>query len=206
MKEPDFGQARAYALLRLERELPPTMCYHSLEHTRDDVAPASERLARVAGIEGQDLMLLRTAAYFHDLGLIEQRENHETVSARLAELVLPGFGYAAEQIAAIKAMIMATRLPQQPSTFLASILADSDLDVLGRQDFVERNCLLRAELAAFEPPLSDAAWYRQQITFVQTHRYWTPMARALRGNSKAHNLVALRELLMVAEGVATRQP
>lgn len=206
MNEPDFEQARSYVLIRLERELPPTMCYHSLQHTRDDVAPASERLAQLEGVVGQDLLLLRTAAYFHDLGLIEQRESHEAVSVRLAELVLPGFGYSAEQVAAIAAMIMATRLPQRPASRLAAILADSDLDVLGRQDFVERNHLLRAELATFDAPLSDAAWYRQQIVFLQSHRYWTPMARALRDDGKARNLRALEGLLAAAEAVATRQP
>lgn len=41
MGQPDFEQAVQYALGRLERELSLKLCYHSLEHTRDDVVPAS---------------------------------------------------------------------------------------------------------------------------------------------------------------------
>jgi uncharacterized protein len=195
MGEPDFEQARRYALLRLERELPPAMCYHSLEHTRDDVAPAVERLAPLEGVGGEALLLLRTAAYFHDLGLLERREDHEAAGAGLALAVLPGFGYSGAQIGVIGGMIIATRLPQRPATPLEAILADGDLDVLGRPDFLLRNLLLRAELAAFGAPHSDAEWYRSQIAFLRGHRYWTAAARELRERGKAANLRALEARL-----------
>jgi hypothetical protein len=33
--QPDFASARAYVLARLERELSPVLCYHSVTHTRE---------------------------------------------------------------------------------------------------------------------------------------------------------------------------
>ena len=45
MNPPDFQRAKQSALERLEQELPATLIYHCLAHTRDDVVPAVERLA-----------------------------------------------------------------------------------------------------------------------------------------------------------------
>ena len=202
MSEPDFEGARHYALSRLERELHPALCYHSLAHTRDEVVPATERLAATEGIGGEALILLRTAAYFHDIGFVERREGHEAASVRIAQAHLPAFGYQQSQIDAIGQMIMATRLPQSPATPLAAMLADSDLDMLGRGDFFGLNQLLRAELAAIADPVSDAEWYRQQLAFVRQHRYWTPTARTLRDLGKARNIQLLADLLAAAEGKA----
>lgn len=204
MGEPDFEQARRYALLRLERELDPALCYHSIVHTRDEVVPAAERLAALEGFGGEDLMLLRTAAYFHDLGFVERREGHEAAGVCIAEVVLSDFGYLPGQVAAIGQLIMATRLPQAPTTALAAILADSDLDMLGREDFLLLNKMLRAELAAFEGGVGDAEWYRQQAAFVHGHHYWTASARRLRDNGKSRNLSALAALLAAAEGASQR--
>ena len=203
MGEPDFEQARRYALDRLDHELQPALCYHSIIHTRDEVVVAAERMAALDDLCGEPLLLLRTAAYFHDLGFIERRDGHEAVGVRIAEQALPGFGYSQPQIAAIGQMIMATRLPQAPATPLAAMLADSDLDMLGRDDFLSFNQLLRAELAAFSPPVSDAVWYRQQLGFVRSHRYWTSHARRLRDLGKQRNLLLLEELLATAERPAT---
>lgn len=206
MGEPDFEQARRYALYRLERELPPAMCYHSLAHTRDDVAPATARLAKLQRVSGGELLLLLTAAYFHDLGLIERREEHEAAGVAIARAILPGFGYSPAQISDIGRMIMATRLPQAPESSLGAILADGDLDILGRPDFLDRNRLLRAELAAFAPAVGDAEWYQQQLSFVREHHYWTAAARALRDAGKAQNIVILAGLLAAAErAVATEE-
>lgn len=200
MGEPDFEQARRYALARLERELDPALCYHSVAHTRDEVVPAAERLAAMEGFGGEDLLLLRTAAYFHDLGFIERRAGHELAGVRIAAAALPGFGYAPAQVATVGGLIMATRLPQLPATPLEAILADSDLDMLGRDDFLLLNRMLRAELAAYGAAYSDADWYAQQGAFVREHRYWTASARGLRAEGKGRNIRALAALLDAAQG------
>lgn len=200
MGEPDFEQARRYALERLERGLGPALVYHSIAHTRDEVVPAAERLAAMEGFGGEDLLLLRTAAYFHDVGFVERRSGHELAGVRIAEAALPGFGYTALQVAVVGGLILATRLPQLPTTPLAAILADSDLDMLGRDDFLLLNRMLRAELAAFGSAYSDAEWYAQQTAFVRAHRYWTASARSLRDEGKARNIRALEALLAAAGG------
>lgn len=200
MTVPNFEQARRYALERLERDLPATCLYHSVAHTRDDVVPAVERLAALSHVTGEDLLLLCTAAYFHDLGFIERIDGHEAVGVQIAAAVLPTYGYTPAQIERISGMIMATRLPQSPTNLLEQFLADADLDVFGRPDFFERNRLLREELTLLQGSISDQEWYRGQITFLQNHEYWTEAAHQLRDPGKQRNLARLNELLNASEG------
>lgn len=196
---PDIGGAMAYALDRLDRELAPELCYHSISHTRDDVVPAADRLAAAEGLDGEELLLLRTAAYFHDIGFVERREDHEVRGSRIAAEALPRFGYNSAQIVAIVGMIMATRLPQSPQTLAQRILADADLDVLGRADFLPINQGLRLEMAHAGMPASDAEWYRVQLHFLRGHHYWTAAARTLRDEQKERNIALLAQLLEASQ-------
>ncbi|MBN1248572.1 MAG: phosphohydrolase [Anaerolineae bacterium] len=192
---PDVAAAEAYALERLERELPPTLHYHSLWHTHAEVAPRAVWLAKREGLSQLDEALITTAAHFHDLGFTVARAGHERTSAKIAAAVLPGFGYTSSQIAAIQGMILATRLPQTPHTLLEQIVADADLDVLGREDFLSRNQALRLELAAAGATSTDAAWYSRQLLFLDQHHYFTPTARRERATGKARNRALLHDII-----------
>ena len=195
MHQPDFEAARHYALDRLQRELAPLVTYHSLAHTRDEVAPAADQFAALEGVTGEDLLLLRTAALYHDIGYVEQHHNHEAGSARIVAMVLPGLGYSPAQIEVIAGIIRATQLPQEPHTLLEQILADADLNVLGQADSLPRNAALREELAAFGLAMTDAQWYGSQLQFIRDHRYFTAAARSLRDAQKQINMAAMAALL-----------
>lgn len=193
-----FESARLYALGRLERELPYGLYYHSLAHTVSDVVPAAETIAVGEGIVGRDLLLLRTAAWFHDLGFVELRLGHEAVGARLAGETLPRWGYSATDVRTVQSIIMATAIPQSASTILEQIMADADLDVLGRDDFLLRNTNLRRELAFYGQEFSDDQWFGGQLKFVGSHSYFTATARALRDEGQARNVEVLRRALAQA--------
>ena len=195
MKSPDFERARQYALERLERELPARLTYHCLAHTWDDVVPAVERLAELEGVDGEDLLLLRTAAYYHDLGFVEQPVDHEATAVRIAAEVLPRFGYSPAQIDVISSIILATCIPHEPHTHLQEIMVDADIDLIGRDDFWPLNRALRAELEALGQPMTDEEWYRGQLAFMQTHRYFTASARALRQELKERHIEEMAALL-----------
>jgi uncharacterized protein len=195
MENQNFEQAKRYALGRLETGLSPGLYYHGLAHTPDDVVPAVEKFAKGEGIQGEDLDLLLTAAWFHDLGFIEVRAGHETVGARIAAEVLPGFGYSEEQIQIVRGIIMATVVPQSPKTILEQIMADADLDVLGRDDFMLRNSNLRRELAFFGQEVSDMQWFSGRLKFVEAHTYFTATARKLRDEVQAKNVAELKKKL-----------
>lgn len=190
-KQPDYEAAKAFALDTLARDLSPTLVYHSLAHTRDEVLPAVTRFAEDEGVTGEALLLLKTAALFHDIGFVEQMRDHEQAGGALAARVLPDLDYSDAQIETIRATIMVTKLPQSPTTLLEAILADADLDVLGQPNFLERNRALRAELAAYGHDYDDRTWFMQQHSFVSNHRYFTEAARRHCGGQKIRNLAVL---------------
>ena len=195
MSQPDFERARQSALERLARELSPQVTYHSLAHTLDEVFPAADQFAALEGVTGEDLLLLRTAAIYHDIGYVEQHTRHEESSVRIASAMLPGFGYCPAQISVVVDAILATRLPQQPHSLLERILADADLSVLGGEDYLLRSAALREELAAFGQAMTDVEWYSRQLEFIRDHRYFTSAAHALRDAQKQINVAAMAALL-----------
>jgi uncharacterized protein len=181
--------------MRLERDLSPLLYYHSLWHTRDEVASRSEWLAEQEGLSNEARVLVGTAAYYHDIGLTCQYVDHEAVSVQIASAVLPGFGYLPQQIEIITSIISATRIPQSARGILQKVVADADLDVLGRADFFARNRALRAEMSALGSPLPDEIWYPQQLRFLEQHHYFTKTARRQRIAKKQENLRAMREIV-----------
>jgi adenylate cyclase len=130
-----FEDLNDYVLDRLERELPKHLYYHNYKHTID-VTIGVEIIGYGEGVGEEDMLLLKTAALFHDFGQVEGAIDHEERSCKIAEEVLPEFGYDEKQLEIIKGIIMATKLPPQPKTLLEEIIADADLDYLGRRDMV----------------------------------------------------------------------
>lgn len=198
MSQPESERAIVFALGLLHRDLAPDLTYHNLWHTRDDVMVAAVTLGRLSRLGAEELQLLQVAAAFHDLGFVSRYQGHEIASARIAAQELPRFGFGPVQIEQVIGMIVATRLPQSPRTHLEALLADADLDVLGRDDFFMRNEALRAEHAAYGRPTTDAQWLQQQRDFLQGHRYFTAVARSIRNPTKRANLATLEAQLATA--------
>lgn len=179
----NFEKAKEFILEKLENELPKHLKYHNIEHILD-VYQASVKYAELEGINIEDTTLLKTASLFHDSGFIVQAEGHEQISCDITQQHLPDFGYTQEQIDKIKGMIMATKIPQSPANHLEEILADSDLDYLGRDDFEQISERLFEELG-----LTDRnQWNKIQISFFEKHSYFTESAKRLRKEKKQQNL------------------
>lgn len=195
MKQPNYEQAKRYALDRLQRELSPQLYYHSLAHTRDDVLVAAQRFAKEEQVDDATLLLVCTAAVYHDVGYVIQRDEHEAAGVVIAREVLPKFGYDPAQIQAISGMIMATRLPQTPHNLLEEIIADADMDSLGRNDFLTISFNLQSELAAVGMVVEDKDWLARQKRFLESHRYFTNAARRLRDEGKQNNIQLLERMI-----------
>lgn len=195
MAQPDYSGAIAYAIDYLKTELPPTMYYHNLWHTEKGVMPAAVRLGKLSGCSKDEIALLELGAAFHDLGMAQRQIGHEIIAARIAAQALPAFGIPSEQIEAIMGMILATRLPQTPRNLLEQIVADADLDVLGRDDFFSRGEMLRQEQIAFGQELPWLAWQSSQLSFLKEHRYFTSAAKSLRDASKREHIAILEETI-----------
>ena len=88
----NYYKAERHIMRLLEKHLSKQLHYHSIAHTKD-VVNAVERLALLENVTDEGLFLLKSAATYHDAGFIEQYDKNEPVGARLAEEILPKYGY-----------------------------------------------------------------------------------------------------------------
>lgn len=190
----EFKKAQGFILDKLERELPVDLHYHNLKHVKD-VYNAVLRYTDECGIKGDDATMLKTAALFHDAGFIIQAKGHEEISCGYAEEFLPSFGYSTAEVKMICGMIMATKIPQTPNSKLEQILADSDLDYLGRDDFFPISDRLFLELKSAGTIADETQWNRLQVDFFESHHYFTDAAQKARNSKKAQNLTMIKEKL-----------
>jgi predicted metal-dependent HD superfamily phosphohydrolase len=190
----DINGAKQFILQKQEAELPKYLTYHSIHHIHD-VYEAVCRHIEAVGLQAGDALLLQTAALFHDSGFMVQAQGHEEISCSFAQEYLPGFGYSKEQVEAVCGMIRATKIPQTPYTPLEEILADADLDYLGRDDFKPISNSLFEELKYMGAVANEQEWNQMQVRFFESHHYFTPQAKAWREAKKEENLTIIKQKL-----------
>ncbi|HEX3009799.1 MAG TPA: adenylate/guanylate cyclase domain-containing protein, partial [Bacteroidales bacterium] len=125
-----FHDLQEAILDKLERELPRDLHYHNIKHTVDVVTEV-ELIGWAEGVSDDDLLILKTAALFHDVGHTRSYTEHEYYGTVIAREILPSYNYSPEQIEKICDMIMSTKMPPSPRNLLEEIMCDADLDYLG---------------------------------------------------------------------------
>ena len=188
----NYEAIKKLILEKLQDELPQYLSYHSVSHVKD-VLDAVERIAREENVDSDNMILLKTAAVFHDSGFLFGAAEHERKSCELARQYLPDYGYSAAQIDKICGMIMATKIPQTPRNLLEEILADADLDYLGRDDFFSIANRLFTELAVFGIVNTEKDWNKLQVRFLEDHHYFTQTAIRNRKARKQQHLEYLKK-------------
>jgi len=176
---------------RLENELPAWLTYHNAAHTRYVIEHA-ELLAATEQVNEQELILLKTAALFHDAGFLQQASGHEEISCIMARDILPGFEYNQQQIEHICAVIMATRLPQTPQDLLGQIICDADLYYLMEKNYSTTAENLFLELRHRGEVTNETEWLLRQIEFLSVHHYFTKTANDQLDDKKEAILKELR--------------
>jgi len=186
-----FEQAKSFILDKLTKELPGYLSYHTIDHVLD-VYGAAETLGRMENLTENELLLLLTAALFHDAGFTIGLKEHEESSCVIAARYLPGYGYSDADIEKISGMIMATKLPQLPKNLSEQIICDADLDYLGRDDFFPISDSLYREFLFTAVVSNENDWNKLQVTFFEKHQYFTASAIKLRQQKKEDNLRSIK--------------
>ena len=189
-----FTDIQEIILDKLEKELPDYLFYHNVKHTVDVVTEV-ELIGWGEGCSDEEILLLKTAGLFHDAGHTIAYDNHEFYGTVLAREMLPKYDYSPEQIERICSIIMATKLPPQPANLLESIICDSDLDYLGRSDFIPVSNTLYEELKAQNKMGSLNEWNKIQVKFITGHQYFTETARSLREVNKQLQIDRIQSLI-----------
>jgi uncharacterized protein len=189
----DIEKTRIKVQEILQKKLSPLLTYHSYDHTCGVVKSCIEIAAHEHIYHPSDLVLLETAAWFHDIGFINIYKEHEQHSVEIAKDLLPQLGANDNEIDLICEMIMATRLPQSPQNLLSSILCDADLDYLGSMEFPQISKGLKEEWISLGIINSEEEFYKRQLSFLHKHNYFTRFSRKNRGPVKRQHL---RNLLL----------
>ena len=189
-----FTDIQETVLDRLERELPSHLYYHNVKHTVDVVTEV-ELIGLAEGRSDEEILILKTAALFHDTGHTVSYEEHEYQGTLIAREMLPEYDYTPDQIELVCSLIMSTRLPPAPSSLLEEIICDSDLDYLGRSDFIPVSNSLFEELKAQNKMGSLNEWNKLQVKFISGHQYFTRTARKLREVNKQQQIKRIKSLI-----------
>jgi adenylate cyclase len=189
-----FTDIQEIILDKLERELPDYLSYHNVKHTVDVVTEV-ELIGWGEGCSDEDILLLKTAGLFHDAGHIVAYDNHEYYGTVMARDMLPKYNYPREHINRICEIIMATKLPPRPKNLLEEIICDSDLDYLGRSDFIPVSNTLFEELKAQNKIGELNDWNKLQVKFIKGHQYFTNTARSLREVNKQLQIERIESLI-----------
>lgn len=178
-------------IARLSAELPPYLTYHSVAHTKYVVKKAIY-IAEKEGLPEDQLYLLKIAAVYHDIGFIFGPQNHEEKGCEIVWDELPKRGLSKEQILRVCEMIRATKIPQQPTSHAAKILADADLEYLSTPLFGEVSEYLFQELRFFNKDFTRDEWNKVQVDFIGSHKYHTRFCKRYKEFRKVANLNKLK--------------
>lgn len=190
-----FTDLQEVILDRLAKELPAYLYYHDVRHTIDVVNQA-ELIGIGEGVDDESILLLKTAALFHDIGHIIGYDNHEYFGTEIARETLPKYNYDQEQIDTICEIIMATKMPPNPQNLLQRIICDSDLDYLGRKDFIGVSDTLYKELKEQDKIGSFNDWNKLQVKFLEAHQFYTTTSQKLREVNKKAQIDRIKDLIV----------
>jgi uncharacterized protein len=193
MVKKSVGFLKEITITELNNGLSEQLTYHNSVHTLDVMKQALAIAKREGVTNKEDLLLLEVAALYHDTGFLSLYKNHEDVSCEKAKKELPVFGFTKKQITRICGIIQATRIPQSPKNLLEQILADADLDYLGRNDFFRINKLLEAEFLIYKIVKNKKDFEELQLKFFETHDYFTNSSKKLRKPVKKKTYETLKK-------------
>jgi len=187
-----FTSIKQPILSRLEDELDSRLGYHNIAHTLDVLEQAEVIAIQEKVTDKHDVLLLKTAAIFHDSGFLFVYKNHEEKGCEIASESLKNV-FSEEDIKKVCGMIMATKIPQTPNTLLEQIICDADLDYLGRNDFEPISRNLYKEFIIYKIIPEDIIWDHIQIKFFESHHYFTSTSISKRNGEKLKHLNILKE-------------
>ena len=192
MKTADFEGLRNFILTKLKAELSENLLYHSAEHTLS-VEKAIIKYAALEMLNAHDVFLLRTAAIFHDSGFLYKYEDNEEVGVQIFERYAPVYGYNADDMADISAIILSTSYNALPQNKMEAIMRDADLDYLGRIDYHVTAKKLFDEMVLHGKKITELERIDAQINYLENHHeYYTTSAINLRNPGKLRRIKELK--------------
>jgi predicted metal-dependent HD superfamily phosphohydrolase len=189
-----LSAARNYVTDIFSHRVKPEFVFHNIEHT-EDVVEACSYMADYYKMSEDDRFVLMLSAWFHDTGYSKgEAAGHEEESVKIASQFLHQHSVEPMLIQRVSSAIQATRMPQSPISQVEKILCDADLYHLATEDFKPRNQLLKQEQESLlEHKISKKDWRKNNINFLESHKYFTDYGQEYLEPKKLENLNGLRK-------------
>lgn len=90
--------------------------------------------------------------------------------------------------------ILATKIPQQPTSVVGKVLGDADLYHLSTESCSDRSGKSREEWKTHgKKSMSDSDWLRYNLNFLEAHCYHTAYGQTVLHVGKKRNIKRIRE-------------
>ena len=190
-----LDQTRKYVVELMQTKLPDQYVYHNLQHTLD-VVSATQEIAENSGLSDEQLEVVITAAFLHDIGYTRNSVAHEDHSIVLSKAFLKEAGADSSYIEELISCIEATKMPQNPKNLKEQVLCDADLYHLGSNNYFEKAELLRTEFSSIEKDqITESEWLDMSTVFIDNHEYFTDYGKNMLAPRKAKNLKKIKKRL-----------
>ncbi len=190
-----INKASEFAKELLLTKLPPWALYHNLNHTIETVETCYE-ISEGLKLNNYDTEILTIAAWFHDAGYTETSDGHEEVSVKIASNFLIKYNYPVEKMNKVSRCILATKISNQPNSFLEEVICDADMIVLGKKEFFERNDLLKLEIENRDGVnISETTWLKRSLEFISKHIFYTEYAKLKFNQQLLTNIKILKKMI-----------
>lgn len=199
MLENDFFIGiKNYVSSLLKDKLPVEVVYHNFDHT-SKVVEAVNEIGIGEKLNEEELEIVLTAAWFHDLGFVSGPKNHEEESKKIAKKYLDGVDYSDEKTDKVLSCIDATKMPQNPQNKLEMVISDADLFHLGSEDFNSKSNLLRSEWELLcNESFDEIEWLQKNEKFISEHKFYTDYAYQKMNEQKTINRLKVQKDLKKA--------
>lgn len=178
----------------LEKQLPIHFVYHNIQHTKE-VVEYCKLICKEQNISKKDSDILEIAAWLHDIGYVQDPDNHERAGIIIAKEFLTTLIVDQETIKKVKSYIEATKIPHNPKCDLAEIMCDADTFHFGETRFTSRSMKLKHEWELQRKVFLDLkSFLAGSIMFLETHNYFTAFCTKNLEDGKQKNISYLIEL------------
>lgn len=175
----------------LNTHLSKNMHFHNLSHTQYVVNAVTE-IGFKCKISDLEMVIVQTAAWFHDTGYCYAYLGHEDNSIGIAATFLKQVDAAASFTNEILACIEATKMPQAPQTLLQQIMCDADMFHLADDDYPAYAERLRSEWdLVLNQRYTDEQWRKTNLNMLIQHKYFTDFGKTELQEHKLTNIDVL---------------
>lgn len=182
-----------YILQFFEDNIPASLNYHSIEHTKL-VAEMTSKIADEENLDDLNKNIVLAAAWFHDIGYAISYQDHESESCRLAREFLGKKGIDESFIVGVEKCIKATKIGSEKQTLNEKIISDADHSHTGMVSFMELSNLYRKEICNLsEKKLTKIQYWEKTLKFLKDVHFLTKYGQDNMEEVKNQNILKVEK-------------